>query len=220
MAAHIIARGLQTAEVREGTNQRDAERRRAAEPAGGRNVGMHFDAQRGCIEAELASGYDDRFVELGVVGGLPGLIAADPNLEPPADGRHDRRLAVDDAVLAEEDDLPRRRTEASIAHALRRGPSATPSPFADEAIPRPCSSMWPRWIPSVARARSAAKFWPSPTAAITAARPRAPCTSSTRKARRARGLMRIRSPTVPTASGSSNRPHSRSPSTFHTASGP
>src|SRR5262245_42838786 len=41
--AHIVARRLQTGEVRQSSNQRDAERGRAAEPAGGWNSGADLD---------------------------------------------------------------------------------------------------------------------------------------------------------------------------------
>ena len=66
--AHVVGGGLQTGEVRQCANQRDAERGRAAEPAGGRNRRADFDRQRRRIEAELASGDDERFLELGIAG--------------------------------------------------------------------------------------------------------------------------------------------------------
>lgn len=38
-----------------------------------------------------------------------------------------------------------------------------------EAMVRACRDMWPRWIPSVARARTAAKFCARPTAVMISA---------------------------------------------------
>src|SRR5271157_1751123 len=66
---------------------------------------------------------------------------------------------------------------------------------------RACNSMWPRWIPSVARARSAAKFWASPTEASTSPSSRADFTPSTLTFAFAVGWTAVAPPMRPTGAG-------------------
>ena len=66
--------------------------------------------------------------------------------------------------------------------------------------------MWPRWMPSVASARSAARFDARPAAPITIASVFASVTPSSRWPRRAPACACSVPPTVPTAIGISSRP--------------
>ena len=72
---------------------------------------------------------------------------------------------------------------------------------------RACNVMWPFWMPSVASARSAAKFCASPTAAMTWASCVADSTPSRRMFSAAVGLDSRGPPTVPTLIGTSMPPH-------------
>jgi hypothetical protein len=78
-----------------------------------------------------------------------------------------------------------------------------------DAIERACSDMWPRWMPSVAIARRAARLEARPAAAITwpsSAPERQPRISS---ASRATGCTRVAPPTTPTAAGRLIEPSSQ-----------
>ena len=61
--------------------------------------------------------------------------------------------------------------------------------------------MWPRWMPSVAKARSAAKFCASPTVAMISPSSCALFTPRSRTFARAVGWTAVAPPTSPTAIG-------------------
>ena len=114
------------------------------------------------------------------------------------------------------------RLEAPSASSPRES-SASAATRSAAATERWCSAMCPRWIPSVARARSAARFEASPAAPTIMASVVAEAVPSRRCARRAPAWARSVPPTVPTAIGISRKP-TRSPSsppspTCHVASG-
>src|SRR3989338_4286 len=66
-----------------------------------------------------------------------------------------------------------------------------------------CSFMWPRWMPSVARARMAAKFWANPTEAMTSPSSCAVFTPKSLTFIFAMGWVFVAPPTKPTARGNS-----------------
>src|SRR5579875_3009327 len=227
----------------ERAQHRDDERRRAAEPGARRQRGAHRDHDRRGIEPE----------ERGRLGHRPRRPLIGAQLRPLRDergpgtaphlGDHaprepggERRTAVDDRVLAEEDDLAGGAAAGRLAHELdpiarsssrarpiftspsamsRRRSCSASAPRAPAACEtaRACSAMWPFWIPSVARARMAARFEASPTAAMSAARSRASLTCIMRSASRTRGCDCTTGPTVETAIGSSSAP-TRCPSSI------
>ena len=79
--------------------------------------------------------------------------------------------------------------------------------------------MWPRWMPTVAMARTAARLLARPMAAATWASWPASLMPSMRSESRAAGCTRSVPPTVPSAIGSSTLPASMCPSRRHVASG-
>ena len=77
---------------------------------------------------------------------------------------------------------------------------------------RACRVMCPRWMPSVASARRAARFCANPTLTMISASSRAVVTCISLSAACAVGCTRVAPPTMPTAMGISSVPTSAPPS--------
>src|SRR5690606_42152662 len=98
---------------------------------------------------------------------------------------------------------------SATSRATTAGSSSAVAPTV-VAMLRACSDMWPRWMPSVASARTAAKFCASPTAVMISASSAAVPTPSSATAACAAGCTVVAPPTRPTGIGSSSVP-TRSP---------